>query len=581
MILFLFELKSQIKIYSFLNTTGRPAMISNYSLHILFLLLLIGNASTHIAQPDNGSVEHKNDNVLEYLNEIGQEQEEKTQILKHIFENKFGSYLDLGTGGDSVAHIINKIPENQPITLMASDIDQSILDAIPLRHPEVVPFLQEDDTERLRLKLLRMDATNMATLSDNSIDGIAASALVHEIFSYVPTKSPLDQFFSEIIRVLKKEGVFVFRDPKWDDNPKQDCLLILKDPVAKFFTCLFLPRFLDRKFTERKDYNNQCIKPSLYAGSHIRINYFSKGCQQTRKVKLEEFINTPLASIDFTRNISIESPRGLISEIQRHYILFLKNVFFTDLVDKNFFERELINIENLPPQERTIFKCFLHQKNIQKEQIIETSLSEFQSILQEKKRFYNFIENGLWATIIDKEKLAKICNNLYSIGINPNLIFIQGEKLWADAKIATLLFNGLHSGIFECVDKSTLPLGALNWIKREGEEYYFYKTSDEFITYVGKFTKYFLKQTDKHGYILCPMNPLAIQTVSRDLYKTIVESHMLVMDIDGNKQDIIFDKNIIHFKLMKIDDALSIYKEILRQDKQNYPKLKEWIEYEF
>ncbi len=91
----------------------------------------------------------------------------------------------------------------------------------------------------------------MTPLSDQTIDGISASALTHEIFSYVPTKSSLDQFFIEVIRVLKKDGVFVYRDPKWDDNPDQDCLLILKDRMAKFFTTLFLPRFLDKDFSER------------------------------------------------------------------------------------------------------------------------------------------------------------------------------------------------------------------------------------------------------------------------------------------------------------------------------------------
>jgi len=381
--------------------------------------------------------------------------------------------------------------------------------------------------------------------------------------------------------VLKKDGVFVYRDPKWDDNPEQDCLVILKDRLAKFFAVIFIPRFLDRNFTERKDYQKNCIKPTLYNNSHIRINYFNKGLNKSKKVKVEAFINTPVTDIDFSKNISIEAPRGFISEIQRHYILFLKNVFITELVDRNFFDRAIINIDNLPFEEKTIFRYFLQNKNINGT-LIDTSLEVFQNIMREKKCYYSFIENGLWCTITNKEKASEFCSYLYNNGISKNVICIQDNKLWADAKIATLLFQDFDSGIYRFIDKSelSLPLQVLEWMKREGEEYYFYKTTDEFITYVGQITKYYLKGTDKDGYLMCPVTPSHIKTVLRNLYRTIVDNHMTVMDIDGNHEDIIFDKSIIHFKLMKVEDAKKIYQEIIKESKQKYLKLSEWVENE-
>lgn len=530
---------------------------------------------------DNASVEHKSGNINQYLNEISSEQEEKTQILEHILDKSYGTYLDLGTGGDSISYLLKNIPSDLPVTLIGSDIDATILNAIKRRHSDIIPFLENDDDCSLQCKLLRMDATNMMTVEDSSLEGISASALTHEIFSYVPTKSSLDQFFIELIRVLKKDGIFVYRDPKWDDNPEQDCLVILKEKLAKFFAVLFIPRFLDRKFTQRKDYQSQCIKPVLYNDSHFRINYFNKGLNKTKKAKLEEFINVPVTDIDFSRNISIEAPRGFISEIQRHFILFLKNVFITEIVDKNFFDRQLINIENLPSEQKIIFKSFLQLKNINGA-VIDTSLDVFQNILNEKKCFYSFIENGLWCTITNKEKAHKFCHYLYSQGINKNVVFIQDDKLWADAKIVTLLFQDYESSLYEFIDRSklSLPTKVLEWMKREGEEYYFYKTTDELITYVGQLTKYYLKGTDKDGYLLCPINSSYIKTVSRNLYKEIVDVHTTVIDIDGNKEDIIFDKNIIHFKLMKLEDAKKVYQDIIRQNKHSYLKLSEWISHE-
>jgi hypothetical protein len=170
---------------------------------------------------------------------------------------------------------------------------------------------------------------------------------------------------------------------------------------------------------------------------------------------------------------------------------------------------------------------------------------------------------------------------MYGQGISRNLLFIEGEKLWADAKIAFLLFHGKQEGMYRFLDMSALPMGVFEWLRREGEEFYFYKTTDEFITYVGQLTNHYLKGTDKNGYILCPIDVGSVKTVSRDLYKSIIDNQMMVIDIDGNKQDIIFDKNIIHFKLMGKDEAAAIYRKLVQGGKNQFPRLQEWIEHEF
>lgn len=526
-------------------------------------------------------LDHKNENISQYLNEISAEQEEKTQILEHILKKESGCYLDLGTGGDSLSYLLKRIPSKFPVTLIGADLDESILNSIPRRHPELAQFLSETDINKdnfLQCKLIKMDASNMEQIEKNSIDGISASALTHEIFSYVSNKTNLDQFFIELIRVLKQEGIFVYRDPKWDENPEQDCLLILTDNFSKFFSTLFMPRFLDRKLTKRRDYRNVCTKPNLYKDSHIRINYFSKDSNLTKKAKIDEFINIPSSDIDFTKNISIEAPRGLISEIQRHYILFLKNVFITELIDKNFLDRDFINIENLPQDEKIILTNFLKNNKIQSS-LVSTSVEPFKDIRLEKQNLYNFIENGTWFEIIDNLGASKFCSDLYNNGISKNIIYIDGKKLWVDPKLTSIIFQDFYSGLFSFVKfpEFAMPKLSLEWLKREGEEYYFYKTTDELITYIGQITKYYLKETDKDGFILCPISPDYIKTVSRRLYKEIVNKHMTVMDIDGNKADIIFDKNIIHFKLMKFDEALKIYNEIIKQNKGSFPKLTEWV----
>jgi SAM-dependent methyltransferase len=551
---------------------------------------------------NDSTVTHKNNNLHDYLNQISKEQEEKTRILSHIINNPHGTFLDIGTGGDSVATIVASLPKGSTATIIAADIDADILQAIPERHPELVPYLQDKEGKKIdstqgrqditvdsqkkisekgpTLKLIPMNAANMTPMGDCSLDGISASALTHEIFSYVPTKTGLDQFFTEIARVLKPGGVFIYRDPRWDDNPHQDSLLIIKNSLAKIFTVLFLPRFLDRTFSSRINYQGECVKPALYEKAHIRFNFFHKHCTTTKKVTLDELLRIPTCTIDFSKNISLEAPRGLISEIQRHYILFLKNIFITDIIDKNFFDKEYVFLDEMGQEQREILEQVLLSYQI-KTRKVPTNLSLFNKIIGEKKNLFELIHNGLLLPIKDKEEVELLCQNLYHKGIDTNQLYITDNMLWIDAKLAALLYQGDNKSYLEHVaDTTSTPYSVFEWLKREGEEFYFYKTTDEIITYVGQLTHHHLKGTPKEGYLLCPLDPTSIQHVTRNLYKSIVESHMAVIDINGNKQNILFDKNIIHFSLMKKEQALNVYKKIVNSSHVHYPKLKKWISHD-
>jgi hypothetical protein len=401
------------------------------------------------------------------------------------------------------------------------------------------------------------------------------------VFSYTPTKTGLDQFFTEVLRTLKPGGVFVYRDPKWDENPEQDCLLIIKNTMAKYFTTLFLPRFLDRTFSSHVDYQHRCIKPETYQNNCIFINFHPHQSTTTQKVSLADFVNVPTYRINFKKNISIQAPRGLISEIQRHYILFLKNVFITDIIDKHFFEKQEISLDKLPHQESEIFKQFLQTQQIPAS-TISTATEPFQAIMREKKKLHTFMQHGITIELANPEQAYAYRNKFDHYTINPALLQIENNTMHIDPKIATLIYRGDNPDPFTpCKGSvSDYPQHALNWIHREGEEFYFYKTTDELITYVAQLSEYYLHETDKDGYILCPLDAHAIKTSPRHLYKSIVEKQMPVIDIDGNIQDIIFDKNIIHFTLMKKEKAYAIYGKLIAMSPNLYPKLTQWIENE-
>jgi SAM-dependent methyltransferase len=162
---------------------------------------------------------------------------EKTEIFQHIIRNLDGTFLDIGTGGDAIAVLAEKLPKNSRPTLIAADIDPLVIESVKKRRQEINQYINQPTGPKV--ELITMSAVDMNTIKDSSIAGISASALAHEVFSYVPNKGPLDQFISEVCRVLEKEGVFVYRDPKWVDDPHAHCNMIVKKKIAKYYISLF------------------------------------------------------------------------------------------------------------------------------------------------------------------------------------------------------------------------------------------------------------------------------------------------------------------------------------------------------
>ena len=56
------------------------------------------------------------------------------------------------------------------------------------------------------MELVHLDATNLYVIETSTIQGINASALVHEVHSYSSSKSGLDQFFWKVLGFLMKMG---------------------------------------------------------------------------------------------------------------------------------------------------------------------------------------------------------------------------------------------------------------------------------------------------------------------------------------------------------------------------------------
>lgn len=524
------------------------------------------------------SVEHKNDYIDNYLSNISSNMSEKTELITYIKNNPNGTFLDIGTGGDGIAHMVLQLPKDIRPTLIAADIDQGVINSIPKRQPEIAPFI--NSIKGPKVELLTMSAVKMNAIKDSSIMGIGASALMHEIFSYVSSKSPIDQFISEVLRTLEKDGVFIYRDPLWVDHPHEQGILILRNQLARFYTFFFLTKLLDRNFSQIKDYRGICCKPSLYQPSDIKIDAYPKNSNciaQSKQISFEDFLNHS-SRIDYSKTISIEAPLGLIMEIQRHYLMFLKDYFPLSLIDEKLLDDDL-PISKLNSEQQEALLSTLKRKSISLNDGVLRK-NDISQLLAETRILEEIFNTGYHAKIDAKNKpfIQAMIEQLNALeDYRHQIYFADNDYLTIEPIFLSLLFQGKEKGLFKFLPKESLPMDTLEHLKLEGEEHYFYMTIDQLITYMGQYSKFELKDTHKMGYLLAPFSVDCIRKYPRTFYKNILCRDMLIMDLHGNIHEPITDKNVIHFKLQPENSAYNIYKQLIREESNKFPSLTTWM----
>lgn len=513
------------------------------------------------------SVEHKDEFIDKYLSNISANMDEKTQLLPYIKDKKKGIYLDIGTGGDAVAMIATNLDPCDNVTLIAADIDQAVLNSIPLRRPEILPFLTQQKGVKVELK--QMSAVDFQKIENDSLNGIGASALTHEVFSYAAPLSSIDQFMKQVTRSLVKEGVFIYRDPRWVDNPDELCLMTIHRKLAKYYATLFLSKFFDRDFSLIRDYRGNCSKPLLHLKEEVYMHVYDKTLKSNRKISFVDFFQLPTSRFDFNKSFSIEAKRGLLAEIERHYLMYLKDFYAPGFLDdENFLEA--IDLTQLLDEPRQVLVDYCTRKQIPWAAKIDPV--DFPALQREYHLLEEIFENGFMLTDDQLQYFLKTYNN------HPLIYFRNGSEALIDIKLVTLLFQGKNRGLYALMNHHfKVPWDLLEHLKLEGEEHYFYKTQQELLIYFGQVSRYFLKNTSKDSYMLAPIDPASIKVVSRDFYQRTLERDFLVVDFHGNIQMPVTEKNIFHLKLQHEDSAKLVYRALTQQFPGRYPQIEAWI----
>ncbi len=544
--------------------------ISKYLYITLFLKLFL--ASIIYCSETINFLDHKNSQLNLYLDLIKYNIEEKLGILPYILKKPDGSYLEIGTGGDPIAQLLSKIPDTASAKIIASDIDQNILDSLPIRHPILRKYFH-NNPQGPSLKLQQLDATSMKCFENNSLDGINASAIVHEIVSYAGGIEGLNKFFSESLRVLKPDGVLIYRDPESVSDKLEFINLELKTPPIRLFSHIFIYKFLDKT---HGNLSTSARKQILYDPSNIMFTFYKKNDGYQYTATYEEYNKIQSHEIDFSRKYSLKIPRGLCREIERHYLTYLHQcnplafITFCPHITSDSY-----SINYLAHSTPLILEDFL-KKNGQSytDGLIDTVTKRKIStaIIDNTK----VIEYGIPLYLPSKNKQFLLWNLLKEHMFDPslNIIPLKDNYYILDYRIFGILYDSIINLIFDPHNRPVNKEDSIHaeWLKREGEETYIYYSDDELITKVGEISLEY-NTISNEDFILCPLSTEQNKFIPRRCYEQILKNSIFITDKLGFFIPIKEGKRVIHFQKMNIKEALSIYQEIIKTNPEQYTHL--------
>lgn len=521
------------------------------------------------------TVEHKNLHLELYLDLIRYNSQEKIGIFPYILENRQGTYLEIGTGGDPIVDMLSRLPDTMPVTIIASDIEQAVLDAIPRRHPELEKYIHA--SEGLRLKLHQLNATHLSIFDENELDGINASSLVHEIVSYAGGFSALDSFFRESLRVLKPGGVLVYRDPESLRDAEKPVVVSLKNKSIRLFAHIFFIKYLDfRGSVLAKEGKRFC----LYDTDDISFCIYKKNEARPVTVSYTEYLDIPSYDIDFSRKMTLSLPSGLYREFARHYITYLHQC------DPLAFIRFLPDVLSglyvpcyLAHSTQKIFAEFLGASNSDFQEG-KVSVASKNLVDAASARTLSVLEFGvpLHFSSRSNERLLRELIKNHSFDPSRYIIALNNGDCLLDYRVFGLLYNEISNQCFDRFNGVVQEnyLTHAQWLMREGEESYFYLSVDALIAHI--LADAVSQASDLSScFVLCPISADHIRFVERLCYTEALKEALDLHDDMGYPLDIKDGKQIIHFRKMAVRDALIICKNIVQQNPLEYPILSEVI----
>lgn len=204
------------------------------------------------------------------------------------------SVIEVGPGGGSSTKSITDAFERGDFPGVTLDLSFVEIDDV-----------ESDSLKEARKRIEQFATTNLhrgnlkylSSVIDNEVNVVAASAVLHEVYSYSGGYDAINKSVGEIAVSLASGGFFAYRDVLSSEKRSiHERTRHFYDKEAWVrFSKLFLEHYLDHAVHPYHRHEDQVVFE-----------------QNSKRVDLE--------SIDSTTGLSISAPVGLLREIQRHYI---------------------------------------------------------------------------------------------------------------------------------------------------------------------------------------------------------------------------------------------------------------------
>ncbi|HTK39786.1 MAG TPA: methyltransferase domain-containing protein [Patescibacteria group bacterium] len=209
--------------------------------------------------------------------------------------NMHADVVEIGPGGGSSLEAVTDYKSSECATNLPETIDYSFVELDGITS-ESLETARQRYAKFGQTAMIKGDARELATLVPDGADIVAASAVLHEVYSYGGGYAGVDETLREITDTLHPNGFFSYRDVFSVENASQhERVRHIYDKSWVYFAKLFLPYYLDN-----------ATHP--YHHEDDKVVYE----QDSRFVRPE--------SIDPDKNLSINAPIGVLRELQRHYI---------------------------------------------------------------------------------------------------------------------------------------------------------------------------------------------------------------------------------------------------------------------
>jgi SAM-dependent methyltransferase len=522
-------------------------------------------------------LDHKTNNLEQYLTAISGSLSEKTEIVQYIALNKGGRYLEIGSGGDPLAAMIAHIPEDTPPTeLIAIDADPSVLEHLVARHPDLT---RAAAGKNIDVSFIPMDATDMHGFEANSFDAVNASSLVHEVFSYADGFEGVRKFIRETQRILKPEGVLVYRDPELRE-PLALAEMEIHDEQLRAVSLFYL---LNGSVDKHALNDSQEIAltrfDTLYDSQMISLCLFKKGHDEAQVLSLDDLVSLKLADVDFGKKMSITAHNGLLQEIARHYLTSHQSSPYGNISFSSHAEG-MTQVNYVSKNTKRRFNNFAEENSIHLQKDAQLSEVEFTKLQEAIGDTYEFTR-GKTLLILNAEQYSSIDEFTRQFGVGNFLEQIDEKNYLADSLQLSLFYESLTARGF-LNDESFSNRTAIDfytYLKQEAQELYFYLTPDEAVAVFAAVSN----ESDRE-YMLVPSakNESMNRTVQRPKYENFLNESMTITSLDplvASEQLIPKEnKQIIHFVKMPTMAAITRLKNLTTDAHDTYHAVQHFID---